>query len=60
MSVKKEEKISETVYSKDMLLKSKLFANRKDALSVVIRDSEKLTIEQAKERLAKFMKGKVV
>lgn len=59
MSVKKEDKTNEPLYSKEMLLKSNLFANRKDALAVAIHDDEELTIEQAKERLAKFMKGKV-
>lgn len=47
------------VFTKDMLLASGYFDNRKDALAVVIEDGEEITIEEAQTRLAKFMKRKV-
>lgn len=47
------------VFTKDTLLASGYFDNRKDALAVVIEDGEEITIEEAQTRLAKFMKRKV-
>lgn len=48
-----------TKFSKNALLDAEAFSNRKDALKVVIKDGETLTIEEANARLEKFMKRKV-
>jgi hypothetical protein len=47
------------VFTREALLASGYFDNRKDALAVVIKDGEEITIEEAQARLAKFMKRKV-
>lgn len=47
------------VFTKEALLTSGYFDNRKDALAVVIKDDEEITIEEAQARLEKFMKRKV-
>ncbi|MEG2050892.1 MAG: hypothetical protein RR012_01180 [Oscillospiraceae bacterium] len=60
MATKKEKTVEPAEkFSKDSLLNAAVFANRRDALAVVIKDGEKITIEDAQERLDKFMKGKV-
>lgn len=47
------------VFTREALLASGYFDNRKDALAVVIKDDEELTIEEAQARLYKFLKRKV-
>lgn len=47
----------ETTYTKAQLLQSKRFADRKDALGVVMQHDERLTIAQTQERLDQFLKG---
>lgn len=47
------------VFTKEAFLTSGYFDNRKDALAVVVKDDEEITIEEAQTRLAKFMKRKV-
>jgi hypothetical protein len=59
MAVKKETDAEPTKFPKEVLLKAAIFANRKDALGVVVKDGESLTIEEAQARLDEFMKGKV-
>lgn len=56
MATKKEKP---DVFTKEALLSSGYFDNRKDALAVVIKDDEELTIEEAQARLDKFLKRKV-
>lgn len=55
----KKEKPEQDVFTKDALLASGIFDNRKDALAVVIQDGEEVSIEEAAARLDKFMKRKV-
>jgi len=50
---------NEIKFTKEKLLKSTIFSNRKDALGVVVKDGEEITIKEAAERLEKFMKGQV-
>lgn len=50
---------SANVYFKDSILKSKRFANRRDALSFLLKDDEPYTLEQVEEILDNFMKGSV-
>ena len=59
MTTKKETAAEPVKFSKERLLKAAIFENRKDALGVVIRDGEQVTIEEAQTRLDGFMKGKV-
>lgn len=56
MATKKEKP---DVFTREALLASGYFDNRKDALAVVIKDDEEITIEEAQARLAKFLKRKV-
>jgi len=51
--------VEATRFPKEVLLKAAIFANRKDALGVVVKDGEEITIDEALERLDNFMKGKV-
>lgn len=55
MAAKKEE----TKFSKEVLLNSKRFANRKDALNVILADGDEYTIDEVETRLDEFMKGMV-
>lgn len=59
MATKKETAAETVKFPKGKLLKAAIFADRKDALGVVIKDGEELTVEEAQARLEKFMKGKV-
>lgn len=47
------------VYFKESILKSKRYANRRDALSFLLKDGESYTFEQVDEILDNFMKGQV-
>ena len=60
-AVKNNEVVSnETpVFTKEQIISSKQFANRQDALAVIIEDDEELTIEEVKDRLNKFMSKEV-
>ena len=49
----------EVRFSKEQLVNSKQFTNRKDALSVIIEDDEELTIDEVNDRLNKFMSEEV-
>lgn len=61
VKVEKIEKnqIVEEKFTKKELLSAKIFKNRKDILSVLVKDDEKLSINEAQEKIEKFMKGKV-
>lgn len=56
---KNKEKPEQDVFTKDALLASGYFDNRKDALAVVIKDGEEITIEEAQARLDRFLRRKV-
>ena len=55
---KNEEKID--VFDKTQLISSKLFKNEKDILSVVVKDNEQISIDEAQKRIENFKKGKVI
>lgn len=57
MAVKKTN--NKAAFSKEQILESAAFSNRKDILTVLIKDDETITLEEVKNRLEKFMKGKV-
>ena len=61
MAKKKTEDINEKVvrYSKEQILNSKKYTNRRDALGVILADKKKYTKEEVDSLLDKFMKGMV-
>ena len=46
-------------FSKEQILKMERYANRKDLLSVILKDGKKYTLEQVGKEMAEFLKGKV-
>lgn len=46
-------------YAKDQILSSKRFADRKDIVGVVLKDSVKYSIDEVEQHINEFMKGKV-
>ena len=60
MAKKIIENIEEAVvFSKEQLLKSKKYRNRRDALGVILADDKMYSKEDVDSLLEKFMKGKV-
>ena len=59
MTTKKKAPESQETFTKEALLTSGYFDNRKDALAVLIEDGESITIAEALARLAEFLKRKV-
>ena len=61
MANKKTEDIKQNVvlYSKEQILNSKRYLNRRDALGVILADDKMYTKEEVDSLLEKFMKGKV-
>lgn len=54
---KKEEiKTTESKYSKEQLLKSKKYSNRKDLLGVLLDDKKEYSFAEVDEEIDKFMK----
>lgn len=58
---KTDEIKQETVqaYSKEQILASKKYKNRRDILGVLLADDKEYTFEKVDSLLEKFMKGKV-
>ncbi len=59
MTTKKNGPEQAEVFTREALIASGRFDNRKDALAALIGDGEELSIDQAQARLKKFMKRKV-
>lgn len=59
MEEKKKAAPEKARFCKEQLIASKRFANRRDALCVVLKGDKTYTIEEAEGLLDKFMKGKV-
>lgn len=61
MAKKKTEDIKQNIvlYSKEQILSSKKYTNRRDALGVILVDDKMYTKEEVESLLEKFMKGKV-
>lgn len=57
--MKKAEVKQETLFTKEQILASKKYMNRKDVCNAVIPDDFKGTIKQTDSLIDKFMKGKV-
>ncbi|MBQ4541217.1 MAG: hypothetical protein IJA23_00015 [Clostridia bacterium] len=58
MATKQKEK-QDAMFSKEQILASNKYANRRDALDAILEDNGVYTIEQVDSLLEKFMKGKV-
>ena len=48
-----------SAYSKEQILSSKKYENRRDLLGVLLADGEEYTTDKVDTLLDKFMKGKV-
>ena len=61
MAKKKAEEVKQEVfaYSKEQILASKKYENRRDILGVLLKDGAEYTFEKVDSLLDKFMKGKV-
>lgn len=59
MATKKKMPEPQETFTKEALLASGYFDNRKDALAVLIDDGEEISIEEAQTRLDEFLKRKV-
>ena len=58
IAVKKTETI-ESAYTKEQIIKSKKFADRRDILSVLLDSGKEYTLDDVNTLLDAFMKGKV-
>lgn len=59
MATKKTEIKKELNFTKEQILSSAKYSNRRDALNVVLSSDKTYTHEQVDSLLNKFMKGKV-
>lgn len=59
MATKKTETKQETMFTKEQILASNKYVNRRDALGAILVDGDSYTFEQVDSLLEKFMKGKV-
>lgn len=61
MKTKKEEKvqIQEDKFTKEQLVKSKMFSDRIDLLNALLKDNRNYSIKEVNEIINKFLKGKV-
>lgn len=58
MATKQKEK-QDAMFSKEQILASNKYVDRRDALDAILEDNGVYTIEQVDSLLEKFMKGKV-
>ena len=59
VAVKKENKTSDDVFSKEQILGSKKFANRKDILNVLLKDDETYSIDDVETMIKEFLNKEV-
>lgn len=57
--MEKVQEIAKLGYSKEQILKSKKYANRKDILAVVLEDDKIYSHEEIEKEIDKFMKKEV-
>lgn len=63
MDIEKETKkgaIEQSKFTKEQLLDSDRFSDRKDLVSTILSDGEEYTIEFVEEQIEKYMKGQVI
>lgn len=51
--------IGELKFTKEQFLESKLFSNNRDLIQALLKDDEKITIDELKTRIEEW-KGKVI
>ena len=51
--------IGELKFTKEQFLESKLFSNNRDLIQALLKDNEKITIDELKTRIEEW-KGKVI
>ena len=51
--------IGELKFTKEQFLESKLFSNNRDLIQALLKDDEKITIDELKTRMEEW-KGKVI
>lgn len=54
-----EQKKQEILFTKEQILASNRYSNRRDALGAILADGNMYTFEKVDSLLEKFMKGKV-
>ena len=59
MTTKTTEKKQENAFTKEQILASDKYANRRDVLGAILSDDKTYTFEKVDSLLEKFMKGKV-
>lgn len=59
MTTKTTEKKQENTFTKEQILASDKYANRRDVLGAILSDDKTYTFEKVDSLLEKFMKGKV-
>jgi hypothetical protein len=59
MSNKKTDVKQEILFTKEQILASKKYSNRRDILGAILSSDKTYTLEQVDSLLEKFMKGKV-
>ena len=50
---------NESKFTKEVLVKSKRFKDKRDLVSAILEDGVEYTVEEAEKEIEKFMKGKV-
>lgn len=58
MERKKPEK-TETLFTKEQLLRSERFQDRKDLINALLSPEQQYTVRQAEQKIEDYMKGKV-
>lgn len=59
MKVKKDEKVIEVKFTKEQLLESKRYRDRKDIINVLLKDNQSYNFKEVDDLVEKYMKGKV-
>lgn len=59
MANKNIETKQDVLFTKEQILASKKYSNRRDVLGAILTDNKGYTLEQVDSLLEKFMKGKV-
>lgn len=54
-----EAKTAKTEFTKEQLLTSEKFRNKRDLINAILADDEKYSVAAVEEKIKKFMKGQV-
>lgn len=60
---KKNEKLKneiEILFSKDQILKSNMFKDKRDILNVILKDDKKYKLNDVKDKIKEFLKKEVI